>query len=83
MKSFRPALTYMLSHMVDRYPNTEILYIINDGLKPEITSSIVEACNHYNVPYLQLNNIDKTAGHPNVKGMKQISEQVTAAYQDK
>lgn len=79
LKSFRPALTYMLSHIVDRYPNTELLYIINDGLKPEITSSIVEACNHYGVPYIQLKDIDKTAGHPNIHGMKQIAEQVSSA----
>ena len=76
LKSFRPALTYMLSHIVDRYPNTEIVYIINDGLKPEISSSIIEACNHYGVPYIQLKDIDKTAGHPNIKGMKQIAEQI-------
>lgn len=79
LKSFRPALTYMLSHIVDRYPNTEILYIINDGLKPEITTSIVEACDRYGVPYVQLKDIDKTAGHPNIHGMKQIKEQVAAA----
>lgn len=76
LKSFRPALTYMLAYVVDRYTNTEILFIINDGLKPEITSSIIEACNHYNVPYVQLKEIDKTAGHPNIHGMSQISQQV-------
>ncbi len=76
LKSFRPALAYMLSFVADRYPNTDIVYIINDGLKPEITSSIVEACNHYSIPYIQLKDIDKTAGHPNVKGMKQIAEQL-------
>lgn len=76
LKSFRPALTYMLSHVVDRYPNTDVAYIINDGLKPEITSSIIEACDHYGVPYIELKDIDKTAGHPNVKGMKQIAEQL-------
>ena len=79
LKSFRPALTYMLSHIVDRYPNTQLLYIINDGLKPEITTSIVEACDHYGVPYVQLQDIDKTSGHPNVNGMKQIKEQVAEA----
>ena len=76
LKSFRPALAYMLSYVVDRYPNTDIVYIINDGLKPEITSSIKEACNHYGVQYLQLKDIDKTAGHPNINGMKQIAEQL-------
>ncbi len=79
LKSFRPALTYMLSHVVDRYPNTEIYYIINDGLKPEITNSIIEACNHYNVPYIELKDIDKTAGHPNIHGMNQISQQLKAS----
>ncbi len=79
LKSFRPALTYMLSHMVDRYPNTQMLYIINDGLKPEITSSIIEACDHYGVPYVQLVDIDKTDGHPNIRGMRQITDQVAAA----
>ena len=79
LKSFRPALTYMLSYMTDRYPNTEMLYIINDGLKPEITTSIVEACDHYGVPYVQLHDIDKTDGHPNIHGMRQITDQVAAA----
>ncbi|MCM1110919.1 MAG: SGNH/GDSL hydrolase family protein [Clostridium sp.] len=79
LKSFRPALTYMLAHIVDRYPNVELLYIINDGLKPEITSSIVEACDHYGVRYLLLHDIDKTSGHPNTRGMEQIAEQVSAA----
>ncbi|MDE5849661.1 MAG: SGNH/GDSL hydrolase family protein [Muribaculaceae bacterium] len=79
LKSFRPALTYMLSYMTDRYPNTEMLYIINDGLKPEITTSIVEACDHYGVPYVQLKDIDKTDGHPNIHGMRQITDQVAAA----
>ena len=72
----------MLEHIVNRYPNTEILYIINDGLKPEITTSIVEACDHYGVPYIQLQNIDKTAGHPNIHGMKQIAYQVGSALKN-
>lgn len=78
LKSFRPALAYTLSHMVDRYPNTEIIYLINSELKPEITSSVVEACQRYGIPYIQLHDIDKTAGHPNQKGMRQIADQVNA-----
>lgn len=77
LKSFRPALAYMLHYMTRRYPNTEMLYLINDGLKPEITSSIIEACKHYDVPYLLLKDIQKTAGHPNKEGMKQIAKQVS------
>lgn len=78
-KSFRPALCYMLSYLKDRHPNTEIIYLINDGLKESVTSSIVEACKHYGIPYVQLHDIDKTAGHPNVNGMRQIADQLTQA----
>lgn len=42
-KAFRPSLCYMLEYLTSRHPNTEIIYMINDGLKPEITSSIKEA----------------------------------------
>lgn len=78
LKSFRPALAYMLSHIADRYPNTEIIYLINDGLKPEITSSIIEACNRYGIAYVELKDIDKTAGHPNIHGMRQITDQLNS-----
>lgn len=77
LKTFRPALSYMLHYITRRYPNTELLYIINDGLKPEITSSIIEACKHYSVPYLLLKGIDKMAGHPNTHGMEQIAKEVS------
>lgn len=74
--SFRPALCHMLSHMVKRYPGTQIVYLLNDGLKPEINESITEACNHYGVPCLPLEGISKTAGHPDREGMKQIAAQL-------
>lgn len=79
LQNFRPALCYMLSYMKDRYPNTDIVYLINDGLKDSITSSIREACKHYGIPYVQLHDIDKTSGHPNQNGMKQIADQLSEA----
>lgn len=77
--SFRPALAYLLKSMTDRYLNTEIYYIINDGLRDEITNSIIEVCNHYGVKYIRLQNIDKKSGHPTVKGHAMIAEQIKAA----
>lgn len=77
MKEFRPALAYMLSYLKDRHPNATIIYMINSELKPSITNSITEACTHFGIPYLQLHDIDKTAGHPNEAGMKEISRQLT------
>ena len=77
--SFRPAMARMLQWMKSRYINTDIYFILNDGLSPEITSSAKTICERYEVKCIELNGIDKKAGHPSVKGMRQIAEQVSAA----
>ena len=74
--SFRPAMAKMLSFMIDRYPNVEIYFILNDGLQEEVNESVKTVCEHYQVPCIVLEGIDKSNGHPTVKGMKQICEQV-------
>lgn len=76
LKSFRPALSYLLQNITSLYPESRVVYIINDGLKDEITSSIIEACERIGMPYIQLTGIDKTAGHPNIHGMQQIADQL-------
>ena len=76
--SFRPALAKMLSFMIDRYLNVEIYFILNDGLQAEINESVKTICAHYQIPCIELNGIDKINGHPSVKGMNQICEQVEA-----
>lgn len=77
--TFRPAMACMLHKIKERYPTADVYFISNDGLKPEITSSMAQICKHYGVPMIQLENISKTAGHPNVKGMTQIAEQLDKA----
>ena len=77
--TFRPAMACMLHKIKERYPSADIYFISNDGLKPEITESMAQICKHYDVPMIQLENISKTAGHPNVKGMTQIAEQLDKA----
>ena len=74
--SFRPAMARMLQWMTSRYINTDIYFILNDGLSPEITSSAKTICQHYGVTCIELQHIDKKSGHPSVKGMQQIAEQV-------
>lgn len=73
---FRPAMTYMLDHMTNRYPNVEIYFILNTGLKEEFNESVRTICKHYNIDCIELHDIDKKSGHPSVKGMEQINEQV-------
>jgi len=77
--TFRPAMARMLQWMKNRYINTELYFILNDGLSPEVTSSAKTICEHYGVKCIELHDIDKKAGHPSVKGMQQIAEQIAAA----
>ena len=74
--SFRPAMALMLQRMKARYSCANIFYILNDGLSPDITSSAKTICEHYGVKCIELQAIDKKAGHPSVKGMRQIADQV-------
>ncbi|MBP3778653.1 MAG: hypothetical protein J6I38_05760 [Prevotella sp.] len=75
---FRPALAHMLRWMTDRYVNTEIYFILNTELKDEINTSVKTICEHYGVPVITLTGVDKISGHPSVKGMCQIADQVNS-----
>lgn len=79
--TFRPALAKLLCEAQSRFPNVRILYLINTGLRKEITESTIEICKHYGVEYLQLKEIGKQSGHPNIAGMKAIANQVLAVLQ--
>jgi len=76
---FRPAMAYMLQEMTRLYPNVDIIFLINDGLKESIVSSIKTICDHYDVRYIELKDIDKMSGHPSQKGMMQICTQIEEA----
>lgn len=77
-KAVRPALDQMLERVKNRYPNVDIYFIVNDGLSQEVTESIHTLCRRHGVPALQLEGIDKKRGHPTVKGMRQICDQLTS-----
>lgn len=77
--SFRPAMACLLHKMKERYVNTEIYFILNDSLSDDISSSCREICGHYGVKCIELKGIQKQNGHPTIKGMGQIEEQISAA----
>lgn len=79
---FRPAMAYLLTNLLNRYPGTEVYVIINDILSEEVTASMKTICDHYRVPYILLHDIDKQWGHPSQKGMQQIAEQVGEALKN-
>lgn len=73
---FRPAMAYMLDHIQERYPTATVYVISNSELKESITQSMQTICDHYGIKMIQLQGIEKQNGHPNVKGMRQIAEQI-------
>ena len=60
----------------DYYLNTKIYFLLNDDLRDEIDESVKTICARYGVPVIELEGIDKISGHPSVKGMRQIADQV-------
>lgn len=74
---FRPAMAYMLNYMLGRYPNVEIYFLLNSGLNNVINESVKTICEHYNIDYIELKDIDKKSNHPSIKGMDQISNQIS------
>jgi hypothetical protein len=74
--TFRPAMAYLLDRMSKRYPNASVYFMLNDGLRDEINESVLTICKHYGIECIQLHDIDKLSGHPSVKGMRSIAEQV-------
>ncbi len=73
---FRPALACLLESMKTLYPESEIFFLLNSGLKEEVNESVRTVCRHYRIDCIELEGIDKMQGHPSVKGMEQIARQV-------
>jgi len=78
--SFRPAMAKMLADLKRLYPKARIAFILNSELKEEINDSVHRICAHYEVPCIDLEQIDKQNNHPSTRGMKAIAGQVVQAF---
>ena len=71
-----PAVCYMLDTLKKVAGNARIILLINNPFKEEIEKGMIEAANHYGVKHILFKDIDKIVGHPTIKGMAQIKEQI-------
>ncbi len=71
-----PALSYFFDLLKQYLPKTDIVCIVNTELKDEIVTAFGEICKRLNITNVVLKDIDKSNGHPTIKGMAQICEQV-------
>ena len=76
--SFRPATAKLMADLKRLYPKARIYFVLNSELKPVINDSVHEICKHYDIPCIDLKDIDKQSRHPSVKGMKAFADQVVA-----
>lgn len=74
--SVLPAVCYLFNRIKTVIPNAKITNIANTDLKEIITDGMKKAAEHFGVKHLQLENLSKQYGHPDIKGMIQIKEQI-------
>ena len=74
----RPAIGYFLRRIREILPQANVVVLINTGLSPEITEALKNAAEHFDCAPLLLSDIDKEDGHPTIKGMAQIKDQIKA-----
>lgn len=74
--TFRPAMAYLMQGLINHYPGARIYVLINNELSDEVTNSMKTIADRYGIPYIQLKDIDKKGGHPSIKGMSQIADQI-------
>lgn len=72
-----PAFSYLIHMITSNLPHTKIYCIINTPeLKTEISKFYKFVCEKNDVEVIELHNIDKVHGHPTIKRMKEIKEQI-------
>lgn len=78
LKKFAPAFCYMMHHLREWNPDTQIYNVVNDDISDELKKIMAEVCDHYHITNIELADIEKENGHPNRNGMRQIKEQIAA-----
>ncbi len=76
-QTFRPALAYVLDTVCRANPSATVVFMLNEGLRSDISESVETVCAHYSVSVLHLSGISRQNMHPSVEGMRQISDQLT------
>lgn len=71
-----PAISYFAGTLKERLPDAKIVFIANCDIKQEVIDAIRSVCEHYDLTYVGLSNIDKENRHPTELGMEQIAAQV-------
>ena len=75
-ESFRSACAFVVSTLRTANPDATVVFMLNNGLRADVSESVITICEHYAVPVLRLSGIEKQNNHPDVEGMVQIKDQL-------
>ena len=79
---YRSGLAYLISTLQQRFPNTQLVFMLNSGIDGDYQESTRVVCQHYNVPVYELTNDipkkDNSGAHPVAEGMRIIDHQLQA-----
>ena len=74
--SFCPAICYLAARAKEHLPDARIIFIVNAGLKDEVTSATSAAAEHFGCEVLCLSMMERNLNHPTAKGMTEIADEV-------
>ena len=74
-----PAVCYFLWLLKQTLPEAWLYCLINTELKQEISDCMRAACARYGITAVTFDHIDKTCGHPTIRGMQDIADTVLRA----
>lgn len=76
--NYRPALIYLLKNLHELYPEASVYFMLNSELSDDVDNSSKEICSRYGATLVELEDIEKQAGHPTIAGMQSIARQMRA-----
>ncbi len=71
-----PAVCCFLWLLRQTLPQAKIYCLVNTEIKTEITDCMKAACSRYGITPVEFDHIDKTCGHPTIRGMQDIANTV-------
>ncbi len=74
--SVLPAICFFFKELKRILPNARVYCLANTDIKPEIIKAINDAAKNFGFTPVNFESIDKTNGHPTIKGMTEIKEQI-------
>ena len=80
--SVLPAICYLMGELRRNHPTARVVFIANCDIKPEIVEGMRNAAARLGAECIVLHDINKESGHPTVRGMAQIYEQVSQGLED-